>query len=314
MGLRKLINRVIDWAADQVQTSTGEKERREEVACLKQLALDFKLKVAEAILRLNESISSFNKSVSHLNAVRNTHVKENMDALYVFLKKFGNCKAPDAYAPENQKLPAEFPQQTLDSIDNYIANVDWSDDDVFLNTFLLSPLGMKLKTRKQNLALHEHIQELQLLTEETLNQLEIKKLSTELEIRICNLYAKNVEFISDFITAKIIPELQLVEAFFQAEKLKNEVIAGYIPSKEIVFSYNIKGIEGSDYLRHYQFVKNAVAFYVLSCCIYSTPVLTNLLNSNVSESDIMRLEQENTVLHQQSDKLLLSAIANGGNL
>ena len=77
-----------------------------------------------------------------------------------------------------------------------------------------------------------------------------------MEIKICNLYTENVEFISNFISTNIIPELQLVEAFFQAEKIKNEVIAGYIPDEKITFNYSMNSIENTDYSRHYQFVKN----------------------------------------------------------
>ena len=314
MGLRNFINRAIDWLADQVQTSTGEKERREGVARLKQLAAAFKEKVVAAILRVNDAIKAFNNHISHLNVVRNTSVKENIDTLQIFLSKFGKCKSREAYVEENKKIPAEFPKQELDTIENYIANVDWSADDVFFDTFFLSPLGMKMKTRKQNLSLREHIHELQLLTDETLRQLELKKCATELDVKICALYTANVDFISTFISAKIIPELELVEAFFQAEKIKNEIICGYTQFENINFNYNIKSIESTDYHRHYQFVKNTVAFYVLSCCIYSTPVLTNLLNSKTTEQDIGRLEQEKSLLLRQSKVLSSTMMMHGGEI
>ena len=311
MGIRDFFNRAIDWAAEQVQASTGEAERREKVRQLKRLAEDFKEKVTEAISKLNAAIQLFNQAISELNRIRSKKVKDNIGHLYAFLKKFGSCKPAGAYADEDEKLPAEFPQQKLDSIENYIAGVDWSQEDVFMDTFFLSPLGMTLKTRKQNLSMLEQIHALELQTEATLRELRGRENVTEQERKICSLYTDNIRFISTFITDHILPELELIEAFFQAEELKNEIICGN-PLENLSFTFYIQALENTPYHRHYQFVKNAFAFYVLSCRIYNTPVLTNLLQNRTTENDISQLEDEKAALVYQSTAVSETAMVPRG--
>lgn len=311
MGVFDILDRAVRWAADQVQTTTGEKERREEVAILKQLAKEFKTKVAAAILKLNEAIQAFNSSIIHLNHVRNTKVKNDIDELFQFLSQFGNCKSAGSYAEESEKIPVEFPQHEMEQIQNYIADVDWSQDDVFWNTFWMSPIGMKMKTRKQNLSMREHINELRLQTEATLIDLKFRTFSTERDNQICALYIANIEFISKMVSEKILPELELIEAFFQAEQIKNQVISNRTP-ENINFTYDIRSIKNTVYHRHYQFIKNTLAFYVISCRIYNTPVLTNLLNNDTTDNDIVRLNKEHTVLESQSKALSHSMVTPRG--
>lgn len=300
---KKLFAYTADWTADKIQTATGVKESRSHISCLKELALEFKEKVSAAILRVNETIKTFNRAIEKLNTVRNMAVKSNIDVLHTFLCKFGNCKPAGSYMEEHQKLPEKFPQQEFDSIENYIANVDWTNEEVFRETFFRSPIGIKLKTRKQNISLREHIQELCLQTEETTKQLQLREFTTKQETEICGIYVDNVVFISEFISTHILPELELIEAFFQAEKIKNELLCSKNNFENISFSYNIKSIANTKYHRHYQFVKNAVAFYVLACCIYNTPVLSNLLEKKTTEKDLQRLKNERGIISKQSQAL-----------
>lgn len=67
--------------------------------------------------------------------------------------------------------------------------------------------------------------------------------------------------------------------------------------------YNLNAIVNTTYHKHYQFVKNAFAFYVLSCRIYNTPVLTNLLHSKTTENDVEQLKNERKLLDAQTDSL-----------
>ena len=300
MGLFDLLNRAVDWAADQIQTSTGEKDRRQYVERLKSLAHEFKEKVGAAIDQLNRAIDSFNENIRCLNELRSKKVRQNIAELFGFLNKFGNCKPAGDYTNEDQKLPTEFPQRNYDALTNYISDVDWSQDEVFINSFFLTPIGMKIKTRKQNLSMQEHIHEFQLQMDETLKELELQKFNTEQDIQICTLYVSNVEFISEFIKERIIPELELVEAFFQAEKIKNQVIADR-QLEDVSFSYQINTLKGTPYEKHYQFVKNVLMFYVLSCKIYDTPVLSNLLNARTTQEDVVQLKAEKQMLTSQAD-------------
>ena len=297
-----LIGKILDWTAKKVQDSTGETERRELLAALKAIAAEFKQKVSEAISSLNQIIDKFNQAIQKLNQIRNADVKENIDVLSKFLGKFGNCRPSGDYEQEADKLPAMFPQKEMDDIKNYIANVDWSRDDVFWNTFLLSPVGMKLKTRGQNLSMREHINELRFLMEQTLQELKIRQLSVSQETRVCALYFRNVVFISNFIKNKILPELELVEAFFQAEKIKDEILCGH-SLKQIHFTYDIRQIIGTPYEKHYCFIRNAFLFYIISCKIYDTPVLSRLLEDRTTMADIQQLEEEYHVLEVQADTL-----------
>ena len=302
---------IIDWLADKVQTSTGEKERRELVQTIKNLAEEFKQKVSEAIDQLNEKIGNFNHILTKLNEFRSKHVKENIEQLHTFLSKYGRCKPYSAYVPETDKPPAEFPMRQMVQIEDYVSEIDWSKDDVFRDTFWLSPLGMKFKTRNQNLSMHERIGELKLQIEQTVREIDAQTFTTGLEEEICNLYLKNVRMISKVITTKIIPEIELIDAFFQAEAIKDSVISES-QLKEIRFHYNICTLIGTPYEQHYQFIKNALMFYVISCKIYDTPVLTHLLSHTISIDDKQQIETEHKLLLQQARTVSNSMIVMRG--
>ena len=302
---------IIDWLADKVQTSTGEKERRELVQTIKNLAEEFKKKVSEAIDKLNEKIGNFNHILTKLNEFRSKHVKENIEQLHTFLSKYGRCKSYSAYVPETDKPPAEFPMRQMVQIEDYVSEIDWSKDDVFRDTFWLSPLGMKFKTRNQNLSMHERIGELKLQIEQTVREIDAQTFTAGLEIEICNLYLKNVRMISTVISTKIIPEIELVDAFFQAEAIKDSIISES-QLKEIRFHYNICTLIGTPYEQHYQFIKNALMFYVISCKIYDTPVLTHLLSHTISIDDKQQIETEHKLLLQQARTVSNSMIVMRG--
>lgn len=302
MGIRDMIREAFEWCANEVQKTTGESERRENISRLKELVKEFQTKVTATILSLNEAVAKFNEYIQALNAIRNSQVKANIDVLSVFLRKFGSCKSAGEYAHEQEKIPAEFPSHELYKIEDYIGEVDWSNNEVFLNTFLMSPVFMRMKTRKQNLSLQEHINEFILQTDATVRELQTKQFCTELEAEVCKRYISNIQVVSGVISEKILPELELVEAFFQAEKIKNEVICGH-ELRELSFTYNLNAIVNTTYHKHYQFVKNAFAFYVLSCRIYNTPVLTNLLHSKTTENDVEQLKNERKLLDAQTDSL-----------
>lgn len=302
---------IIDWLADKVQASTGEKERRELVQTVKELASEFKEKVSEAIARLNEKIDKFNHILTRLNEFRSRYVKENIEQLHTFLSKYGRCKPYSAYVPETDKPPAEFPMRQMLQIEDYVSEIDWSKDDVFRDTFWLSPLGMKFKTRNQNLSMHEHIGELKLQIEQTVREIKAQTFTAGLEIEICNLYLKNVRMISTVISTKIIPEIELVDAFFQAEAIKDSIISES-QLKQIRFHYNICTLIGTPYERHYQFIKNALMFYVISCKIYDTPVLTHLLTHTSSIDDKQQIETEHNLLLQQAQAVSSSMVVMRG--
>ena len=81
------ISRAIDWMADKVQESTGEKERRNLVQIIKDLAEDFRTQVTKAVEKLNSQLSQFNQIIKNLNDFRSNHVKSNIEQLHEFLSK-----------------------------------------------------------------------------------------------------------------------------------------------------------------------------------------------------------------------------------
>lgn len=197
---------------------------------------------------------------------------------------------------------------------DYVSEIGWSKDDIFLNTFLLSPLGMKFKTRNQNVSMHERINALKLQIEQTVQEIDMNTFTAGLEIEICNLYLRNVRTISEVITTKIVPEIELVDAFFQAEAIKDAIIVEAQP-RELKFHYNVCTLIGTPYERHYRFIKNAFMFYVISCKIYDTPVLTHLLGHTTSIEDKKQIEGEHQLLLQQAQAISESmTVARGGKI
>lgn len=301
---------VLDWAADKVQTITGEKERRQLVADLKNYFIEFKENVEKLVVVLNEAITNFNERVKQLNGLRKGVVCRNIVQLSVYLKRFGKVKDFGEYCREEEKQIEGLPQQQFDKVENYISEVDWSKDDVFMDTFFLSPIGMKIKTRKQNLSLREHINQFRMEAESTINQLKMRTFTVEQDKKICEVYIDCVSYVTKYIVDIVLPELELIEAFFQAQKIKDNIIADNA-IENLVFKNNIEVLKDTVYEKHYLFVKNAFMFYVLSCKIYNTPVLTRVLKNQTTATDVKLLEnQKNALLLQGkkvSENLIISA-------
>ncbi len=157
---------------------------------------------------------------------------------------------------------------------------------------------MKMKTQKQNLSIQEKLNALKIESEQTLFELQNLKLSAEQDIEIANLYIYCVKGIIHYIETVIIPELDVVEGFFQALAIKNKVIAEEALAN-IPFKNRLSIIQDTAYQDHYHFVRNAFLFYVVACKIYNTPVLTNLFMGNTSEEDYIEITQEKNALEEQ---------------
>ena len=294
-----LFDDILDWAADKVQTVTGEKERRRLVSEFKDVYDEFKTDVEIKISDINRIISEFNRNIRKINNVRKTDVEKNIVLLSNFLGKFGKVKSIGEYYMEKES-------NMLVLKESYINEIDWSKDDVFQDTFFLTPIGMTIKTKEQNLSINEKLNQLRLEAEETLNQLKIKEYAAEQDRVIANLYIDCIEIITNYIKEVIIPELKVVESFFQVLKIKNEVISGN-SLQEIKFSNDIELLRDTQYEKHFLFVKNAFMFYVISCKIYNTPVLTRLLNNKTEKQDIDLLEKDKKLLLEHKKVV-------GGNL
>ena len=179
-----IIDDMLDWAADKVQTFTGEKERRQLVQEYKDTYIQFKNSVEHLIEIVNDKIREFNEQILLLNDLRKEKVKNNINSLWAFLSKFGPVKEAGEYAKEEESLTMALPTKEFEEKEAYITEIDWSKEDVFINTFFTSPIGMKIKTRKQNLSIKEELGEFHLLIEETLNQLQLKTERVEMDSEI----------------------------------------------------------------------------------------------------------------------------------
>lgn len=301
-----LFDDILDWAADKVQTVTGEKERRRLVSEFKDVYDEFKTNVEIKISDINRIISEFNRNIRKINNVRKTDVEKNIVLLSNFLGKFGKVKSIGEYSMEKESNMLVLPEHKFEMKESYINEIDWSKDDVFQDTFFLTPIGMTIKTKEQNLSINEKLNQLRLEAEETLNQLKIKEYAAEQDRVIANLYIDCIEIITNYIKEVIIPELKVVESFFQVLKIKNEVISGN-SLQEIKFSNDIELLRDTQYEKHFLFVKNAFMFYVISCKIYNTPVLTRLLNNKTEKQDIDLLEKDKKLLLEHKKVV-------GGNL
>lgn len=298
----------VDWMADQVQTTTGEKDRRQLVCKLKEEFERFKNMVVQIIDRINTIIADFNCHVRSLNYLRTETVSQNIKKLSAFLQDFGKLKPPGAYIAESEKVPAELPMQKFLEKADYINEVDWSRQDVELNTFFLTPIGMMAKTRKQNLSMQEQLNEMKLEFENTKRTLELREYNAEQDIVICELYTECVDMICKVVQETIVPEFELVEAFWRALAVKNIVISES-SEEEITARKNISVLKDTIYHMHYIFVKNAFLFYVISCKIYDTPVLTRLFNHTLQDGDKEIMENHKSVLALQANALYESSIS-----
>ena len=297
-----LFTDVLDWASDKVQTMTGEKERRERVAEIKNTYDDFKDQVSSNVNSVNSSIEELNGSIKELNDFRAGNVSKNIEFLGEFLDHFGNVKMIGDYAEEETTCYVAVPEHRFISIEDYIQDIDWSKEDVFINSFFLSPLGMKKKTQVQNLSMQEQLNSLKLEAEQTIMELKNLKFAAEQDKKIAEVYIFCVERIACYIEKVIIPEMDLVEAFFQAVAIKNKVISDN-SLENVEFRNNIDLIRDTQFQNHYKFVRNSFLFYVIACKIYNTPVLTNLLKGITSENDLNEINKEKDVLETQMNNV-----------
>ena len=293
---------LIDWMADKVQSMTGEKERRNLVSEIKSAYNAFQTMVIEKINTLNGIIEKINEKIVALNAVRHGKVEKTVQELNQFLGKFGKIKAVGAYVAERERPPRELPKHKFEQIEDYINDVDWSREDVFRSTFFLSPLGMTVKKKKQNLSLNEQLYDLKMESDGVSEQLNTLILGREQENCIATLYLQCVNVVVETIEEKILPELNVVQSFFEALEVKDHVLA-HTKEHEFAAKTDIALLKNSPYERHYFFVKNAFVFYILACRIYNTPILTRLIEGTSRPEDQTQLKKQWDALEQQTKEL-----------
>lgn len=293
-----IFTNTLDWASDKVQTMTGEKERREHVAEIKETYSEFKEQVCSHVEKVNITINSLNGTIRELNDYRTDKIPEKIELLGDFLARFGSVKSLGNYSEEEMARFIAVPERQFIKIEDYINDIDWSNEDVFVSSFFLTPLGIKMKTRNQNLSMRERLNSLRLEAEQTIFELNNLNFTVDQDIKIAELYIFCVSRIISFIEYVVVPEMEVVEAFFQALKIKNMVISGN-SLENIEFNNNINIIRNTQFQKHYNFIRNTFMFYVIACKVYNTPILTNLLKGSSSVNDLNEIDLEKTVLETQ---------------
>lgn len=302
MGLIKWLENRIDDAANIVQNFTGETERRKIVNETKEEYSKSRKEIENIIKELNNIINMYNKKILKLNRIREERVKINVEELGSFLSTFGSIRDILKYSEENEKTFFKIPERAFEEVENYIKNIDWDSDEVFLRTFF-EGVFTGLFTRKKNLKMLEKLEEFKNSIIDKKDKLNNKiKMIESVEIRICDLYIEIVEKIINYIEFQIIPQIEVIESFLECESIKNIYIADTEVKviENIEYEKDIKLFDNTIYQKHYNFIRNAFWFYILSATIYSSPILTKLLeNREITDDDIKKLEGQKLLYQEQ---------------
>ncbi|MEK4297445.1 hypothetical protein [Paenibacillus sp. FSL R5-0914] len=299
--IKRTADRILDRAASTVQGFTGEKERRELVSGFKEVYVSYSNRISRLVERINRQIKRFNDRIENLNEYRSTTIKRNIAYLGVFLAQFGNIKAVERFAPEESIDRIEMPRKHLEAVEDYIETIDWSKDDVFTKTFFKGMLGVRRETKKVNVQAAQRIEEFTMNGNRTLELGELKFRFVKEDIRILEMYQESVEVINDTIETKIVPELQLIQAFLQCEEIKNQVLS----KRELSVTAETDAglLSAGLYQKHYRFVKNAFLFFVVSSKIYDTPVLTKLLTNERHDAEREVVSNYGRIVTEQRKQL-----------
>ena len=293
---------ILDNASNAVKNFTGENERREIVEETKQEYIKSREEIEDIVYKLNNTIDEFNGKILELNLIRGNRVKLNVEKLGSFLSTFGNIKDMSEYSEEKEKLFFYIPERAFEKVENYIADIDWSSDEIFLRTFFQG-IFTPFFTRKQNKKMIERLEKFKADMMGEKDKLNNKIAMIEkVDMRICDLYIEIIEKISDYIKLKIIPQIEVIQSFLECESVKNVYIADTKAKtiENVEFETDIKLYDNTIYQKHFNFIRNAFWFYILSANIYSSPVLTKLLkNKRLTKDDIKELEGQKLLCQKQ---------------
>lgn len=293
---------ILDNASNAVKNFTGENERREIVEETKQEYIKSREEIEDIVYKLNNTIDEFNGKILELNLIRGNRVKLNVEKLGSSLSIFGNIKDMSEYSEEKEKLFFYIPEMAFEKVENYIADIDWSSDEIFLRTFFQG-IFTQFFTRKQNKKMIERLEKFKADMMGEKDKLNNKiEMIEKVDMRICDLYIELVEKISDYIKLKIIPQIEVIQSFLECESVKNVYIADTKAKtiENVEYETDIKLYDNTIYQKHFNFIRNAFWFYILSANIYSSPVLTKLLkNKRLTKDDIKELEGQKLLCQKQ---------------
>ncbi len=293
----------IDWLARKVQNFTGETDRKQIVAQTKLEYVKSRKEIEYIVQELNYTIEKFNIKIVELNNYREKRIKNDVEKLGSFLSTFGNIKDISEYSEEKEKSFFNIPERAFEEVENYIADIDWSSDEVFLRTFFQGGALASIFTRGQNLKMLERLEEFKNSVINMKDKLNNKiKMIEKVDMRVCDLYIELIKAICYYIEFQIVPQIEVIQSFLECESVKNVYIADTKAKiiENVEYETDIKLYDNTIYQKHYNFVRNSFWFYILSATIYSSPVLTKLLeNKKITDADIEKLEGQKLLCKEQ---------------
>lgn len=300
---------LIDWVED----FTGKTERDRILHEMNNLQNDVKKTLETGIKEINKQIEELNININKLNLFRENSIKNNLIFLDKFLQKFGFVDKNIFFREENNWSYSKKNIALINDIEEYKNKYDL-DGSLELLKAAFGAIYLHFKRQKENVRLNAELGRMRHEYEKLKNDLKYQKQFYKENNEITLLYMICLNEIHLTIVNIILPEFETVEAFCQVLELKNKVINDE-DLENIVFKNRILALQGTDYDKHYRFIKNAYAFYVISLKIYNTPILSNLFNSKFSksnfsetENELKYLEERKNILLKQKDNLIENLI------
>lgn len=294
---------IINWAARKVQNFTGETDRKQIVAQTKLEYIKSRKEIEYIVRELNSTIEKFNVKIGELNGYREKRVKADVEKLGYFLSTFGNIKDMSEYSEEKEKSFFNIPERAFEEVENYIADIDWSSDEVFLRTFFQGGVFAPIFTKGKNVEMLARLEEFKNSVMDKKDKLNNKiEMIEKVDMRICDLYIELIKAICYYIEFQIVPQIEVIQSFLECESVKNVYIADTKAKiiENVEYETDIKLYDNTIYQKHFNFIRNAFWFYILSSTIYSSPVLTKLLeNKNITDADIEKLEGQKLLCKEQ---------------
>lgn len=290
---------IINWAARKVQNFTGETDRKQIVAQTKLEYVKSRKEIEYIVQELNYTIEKFNIKIVELNNYREKRIKNDVEKLGSFLSTFGNIKDISEYSEEKEKSFFNIPERAFEKVENYIADIDWSSDEIFFQGGAFASIF----TRGQNLKMREILAKFKADMMGEKDKLNNKiEMIEKVDMRICDLYIELIKAICYYIEFQIVPQIEVIQSFLECESVKNVYIADTKAKiiENVEYETDIKLYDNTIYQKHFNFIRNAFWFYILSSTIYSSPFLTKLLeNKKITDNDIEKLEGQKLLCKEQ---------------
>lgn len=121
-------------------------------------------------------------------------------------------------------------------------------------------------------------------------------------IEMAKIYRNIIAIVRDTIKERIIPEMELIQAFLYADAIRELVLDGEEPKNVEVFG--ISEYKGTTQDVHYQFVSNSFDFYTISTAFFKQKVMTDILEDRVvTEEEKKQFSNQVEAIKRQVDVL-----------